>query len=64
MARTLTAVHLALIFTLTSAAAPAPAAQMFGFTADESAAQRSIEQRFDANLKTEDLSAWLKNLSS
>ena len=46
-----------------AAAAPAPT-QLFGFTAEESAAQRSIEQRFDADLKAEDLSAWLKNLSS
>jgi len=46
-----------------AATAPAPT-QLFGFTAEESAAQRSIEQRFDADLKAEDLSAWLKNLSS
>jgi N-acetylated-alpha-linked acidic dipeptidase len=47
-----------------AAAAAAPPGQIFGFTADESAAQRSIEQRFDAGLKAEDLGAWLKNLSS
>src|ERR1700742_4140596 len=40
------------------------ALQLFGFSPDEAAAQRSIEQRFDANLKTEDLDAWLKRLSS
>jgi N-acetylated-alpha-linked acidic dipeptidase len=47
-----------------AAAAAAPPTQLFGFTAEESAAQRSIEQRFDADLKAEDLNAWLKNLSS
>ena len=44
-----------------AAATPAP---LFGFSADQAAAQRSIEQRFDADLKTEDLDAWLKRLSS
>ena len=48
--------------TYTAAAAPLP--PLFGFSADEAAAQRSIEQRFDADLKPEDLSAWMKNLSS
>jgi len=42
----------------------ASSAALFGFAADESAAQKSIEQRFDADLKTEDLDAWLKRLSS
>lgn len=37
---------------------------LFGFAADESAAQKSIEQRFDADLKTQDLDAWMKRLSS
>jgi N-acetylated-alpha-linked acidic dipeptidase len=37
---------------------------LFGFTAQESAAQRSLEQRFDAELKPEELRAWLKNLAS
>jgi N-acetylated-alpha-linked acidic dipeptidase len=53
-----------LLSSVALAAGVAPPAQLFGFTADESAAQRSIEQRFDANLKAEDLAAWLKNLSS
>jgi N-acetylated-alpha-linked acidic dipeptidase len=53
-----------LVCSVTLAAAAAPPTQLFGFTAEESAAQRSIEQRFDADLKAEDLSAWLKNLSS
>lgn len=49
-------------FTLSAAAAtPTP---LFGFAPDETAVQRSIEQRFDAGLKTEDLDAWLKKLSS
>jgi N-acetylated-alpha-linked acidic dipeptidase len=38
--------------------------QLFGFTADESPVERSIEQRFDADLNPQELSAWLKNLSS
>ena len=42
----------------------ASSATLFGFSADEAAAQKSIEQRFDADLKTQDLDAWLKQLSS
>src|SRR5712675_391551 len=53
-----------LVCSATLASAATPPTQLFGFTAEESAAQRSIEQRFDADLKAEDLSAWLKNLSS
>lgn len=53
-----------LVCAATYTVAAAPPAQLFGFSADEAAAQRSIEQRFDADLKPEDLSAWLKNLSS
>jgi N-acetylated-alpha-linked acidic dipeptidase len=53
-----------LVGTLTCAAAATPPTQLFGFPADEAAAQRSIEQRFDADLHPEDLSAWMKNLSS
>jgi N-acetylated-alpha-linked acidic dipeptidase len=45
-------------------AAAAPPGQLFGFSAEDSAAEKSIEQRFDANLKAEDLNAWLKNLAS
>ena len=37
---------------------------LFGFTADESGAQESVEQRFDSDLNPADLSAWMKNLSS
>jgi N-acetylated-alpha-linked acidic dipeptidase len=50
-----------------SAAAPAaaPAAPaLFGFTAAESPQERSLEQRFDAQLDPAELRAWLKNLSS
>ncbi|HEV7446550.1 MAG TPA: hypothetical protein VGO18_28535, partial [Steroidobacteraceae bacterium] len=53
-----------LVCSATLASAATSPTQLFGFTAEESAAQRSIEQRFDADLKAEDLSAWLKNLSS
>jgi N-acetylated-alpha-linked acidic dipeptidase len=37
---------------------------LFGFTADESRTQESVEQRFDSDLYPADLSAWMKNLSS
>ncbi len=53
-----------LVCSVTYTAAAAPAAPLFGFSADEAAAQRSIEQRFDSDLKPEDLSAWMKNLAS
>jgi N-acetylated-alpha-linked acidic dipeptidase len=53
-----------LVCSVTWAAATTSPSPLFGFTAEESSAQRSIEQRFDADLKAEDLSAWLKNLSS
>lgn len=53
-----------LVYTATWAAATSPPAQLFGFTVEESAAQRSIEQRFDADLKPEDLNSWLKNMSA
>jgi N-acetylated-alpha-linked acidic dipeptidase len=37
---------------------------LFGFTPEDSATQQALEQRFDAALNPEDLSAWLKNLAS
>src|SRR3984957_13150506 len=37
---------------------------LFGFTAEESATEQALEQRFDATLNPADLSAWLKNLAS
>ena len=37
---------------------------LFGFTADESATQELLEQRFDSDLNPAELSAWMKNLSS
>src|SRR5690348_9418322 len=36
----------------------------FGFGADETATQRSLEANFDSNIKAADLDAWLKTLSS
>lgn len=39
-------------------------ASLFGFTAQESAAQRSLEQRFDAALSPAELRDWMKNLAS
>jgi N-acetylated-alpha-linked acidic dipeptidase len=40
------------------------AAALFGFTGQEGAAQRSLEQRFDAQLDPAELRAWMKNLAS
>src|ERR1700758_2829533 len=37
---------------------------LFGFTAQEGGAQRSLEQRFDAELKPAELRDWMKNLAS
>ena len=37
---------------------------LFGFTAEESGTQESVEQRFDGDLNPADLRAWMKNLSS
>jgi N-acetylated-alpha-linked acidic dipeptidase len=40
------------------------ALQLFGFSPDQTPAQKSIEQRFDADLKTDDLDTWMKKMSS
>ncbi|MGH8140431.1 MAG: transferrin receptor-like dimerization domain-containing protein [Steroidobacteraceae bacterium] len=40
------------------------AAALFGFTAEESPAQRSVEQRFDGDIDPADLSAWMKRMSA
>ena len=49
---------------LTAAAAGGDAQALFGFNAQQSARQRSLEQRFDAALNPADLRGWLQNLSS
>ena len=49
---------------ISSAAFAATAPQLFGFSPEQTAAQKSIEQRFDADIATVDLDAWLKRLSS
>jgi N-acetylated-alpha-linked acidic dipeptidase len=54
---------------LIAASGAAPAADaagpaMFGFTAAQAPDERSLEQRFDAQLDPAELRAWLKNLSS
>jgi N-acetylated-alpha-linked acidic dipeptidase len=54
----------ALVPLAAAAAAGEGGAPLFGFTAQEANAQRSLEQRFDGDLKPADLRAWLKNLSS
>jgi N-acetylated-alpha-linked acidic dipeptidase len=46
------------------AAAPSTTASLFGFTPEQSVAQRSLEQQFDSALNPADLSGWMKNLSS
>ncbi|HXZ60879.1 MAG TPA: transferrin receptor-like dimerization domain-containing protein [Steroidobacteraceae bacterium] len=46
----------------TAAGEGAPA--LFGFTGQEGAAQRSLEQRFDAQLDPAELRAWMKKLAS
>ena len=59
---------LALLATLIPLAAAAAAgegtAPLFGFTAQEGGVQRSLEQRFDADLNPAELREWLKNLAS
>src|SRR5579872_1880334 len=40
------------------------AAKLFGFTAQDAAAQQSLERRFDSGIHAEDLDAWMKRLSS
>src|SRR5579864_9249782 len=47
-----------------NSAAGEGAPPLFGFTAQEGAAQRSLEQRFDADLNPAQLREWLKNLAS
>jgi N-acetylated-alpha-linked acidic dipeptidase len=47
-----------------SSAAGEGAPTLFGFTAQEAAAQRSLEQRFDAALNPTELRDWMKNLAS
>jgi N-acetylated-alpha-linked acidic dipeptidase len=41
-----------------------PGGPLFGFTAEESRTQESVERRFDSGLNPADLIAWMKNLSS
>src|SRR5450756_1985206 len=41
-----------------------PPGSLFGFTADQTLQQKALEQLFDGNLNPNDLSGWLKNLSS
>jgi len=47
-----------------AAAAADPTATLFGFTPEESIAERALEQRFDPAISTADLRGWLKILSS
>ncbi len=46
------------------AASAAPASRLFGFSAADSAAELSVEQRFDASLDPSDLDGWLKTLAA
>lgn len=54
----------ALACSAASAAGTPATTGLFGFTAEDSATQQALEQRFDAALNPADLDAWLKNLSS
>src|SRR5215467_1925809 len=47
-----------------SAGAAGEPTAFFGFTAEQTAAQKSLESRFDSELSTTDLDTWLKNLAS
>jgi N-acetylated-alpha-linked acidic dipeptidase len=47
-----------------AAAAATPPSTLYGFPAEDSAAESSVEQRFDAALNPADLDGWLKSLSS
>ncbi|HYB64450.1 MAG TPA: transferrin receptor-like dimerization domain-containing protein [Steroidobacteraceae bacterium] len=62
------ALPLAVVSTLLPLAAVAAADEggpkLFGFTAQDGVAQRSVEQRFDAELKPAELREWLKNLAA
>ena len=49
---------------ISSAAFAANAPPIFGFSPEQTAAQKSIEQRFDADIAPVDLDAWMKRLSS
>jgi N-acetylated-alpha-linked acidic dipeptidase len=54
----------ALIPLASVSAAAEDASPLFGFTAQQAAVQRSLEQRFDAQLDPAELRAWMKNLAS
>jgi N-acetylated-alpha-linked acidic dipeptidase len=53
-----------LLCSAAGASVPGAPGQLFGFTAEETPIEKSIEQRFDADLNPQELSDWLKNLSS
>jgi hypothetical protein len=44
--------------------ATAQNASMLGYTAQDAAQERGLEQRFDANLHASDLRDWMRSLSS
>src|SRR4051812_737411 len=51
---------------LAAATPPATGAEpaLMGFTAEGSAAERALEQRFDAQLDAQQLRAWMKHLTA
>jgi N-acetylated-alpha-linked acidic dipeptidase len=53
-----------LLCSAAEASVPGAPGRLFGFTAEETPVEKSIEQRFDADLNPQELSDWLKNLSS
>ncbi|HJU09160.1 MAG TPA: transferrin receptor-like dimerization domain-containing protein [Rhodanobacteraceae bacterium] len=64
--RPLVAALCALLATAASAAAPTAASDtaLLGFTADGATQERSLEQKFDAQLSASEMRDWLKRLSS
>ncbi len=49
---------------LAAASAPPTTAALFGFRPEEVATERTLEQRFDADINADDLRDWLKTLSA
>jgi len=55
---------LALALTASAAAAPQAPAPLLGFSDTGAAAERSLEERFDASLNPENLRTWMKQLTA
>ena len=55
---------LGFLFALGSPGATQPAAPLLGFTASRSDTQRTLEQRFDAALRADNLRTWMKRMAA